>query len=428
MNIVDYITKLHDWFKGDINRDGEKQLEAFAQQDDFAREALEGYRSFPEQQHELAIDRIKTKLQQQSNQKKGFPWIRIAASIMLLLGVGTMFWMMNRPGLNKELAQAATSKTAIKSLPSTAMPKANAVENEKEIKPDSYHQERAKIKPKKEAKAANAPSKKRSVMPAPKQKDAPEEEDAFVIELPVEDKLIIETNRGAPEEDASDTDVAMNGEMQPVAPSMVLVDGIPLDSIAAVDNKKLFKGIVKSIDEQPLAGVKITTLGTNTTTLTNIDGKFVVEYTPDLKALLLESKDYEPLNIPIAKQENLTLYLSKEDKKLKRVAKKRKKFNLSIEHISEDIVEPKEGFQNFGVTVEQAIEYPPAAKLAKIEGDVELTFIVLPDGAISNVKVLESPDAALSAEAVRVFEHLPNWINNTGKAHQLTYSVPFRIK
>ena len=425
MKIVDFITKLNDWFRGDIDREGEKQLEAFAQQDDFAREALEGYRSFSEQQHELTIDRLKNKLNQQSDKKKGFYWVRIAASIVLILGLGTMFWVVNAPEVSKKVAQAEAASSIQEKTTENAIAEEVFSEKDKDNNVEAEAPKEKHIFP--------APPKHAPKMPATKKLKSKEKDNMDAEEISATaqvDEKKTGKNKLTPlilNEDRQDVSEPMKDKAEPPVPSMVLIDGIALDSVEAVDNKNLFIGMVKSIDEKPLEGVKITAFGTNVTTLTNIDGKFVVEYTPDLSALLLETKDYEPLSIPISKQEDLTLYLSKEENSFMSGEKKRKKMN-AMSKTATSLVEPKQGFEHFGAVVEAAIQYPPAAKLAHIEGDVELTFVVLSDGSISNVKVLASPDESLSKEAVRVFKNLPKWLNNTGKSRVLTYSVPFRIK
>ncbi|MEJ2595383.1 MAG: energy transducer TonB, partial [bacterium] len=55
------------------------------------------------------------------------------------------------------------------------------------------------------------------------------------------------------------------------------------------------------------------------------------------------------------------------------------------------------------------IKYPPLAKESGIQGRVFINFVVEPDGAISNVKVLRGIGGGCDEEAVRVVESMPKW-------------------
>lgn len=87
------------------------------------------------------------------------------------------------------------------------------------------------------------------------------------------------------------------------------------------------------------------------------------------------------------------------------------------------------GLQAFGAFLGQNIHYPEAARVNKIQGRVYLTFVVLADGKLSGIRVVRSPDPALSDEAVRVLSSSPNWIPGYqfGKAVTVSYTVPINF-
>lgn len=87
------------------------------------------------------------------------------------------------------------------------------------------------------------------------------------------------------------------------------------------------------------------------------------------------------------------------------------------------------GLQAFGAFLGQNIHYPEAARLNKIQGKVFCTFVVLPDGKLSEIKVVHSPDPSLSYEAVRVLNSSPNWMPGYqyGKAVRVAYTVPINF-
>ena len=98
---------LRRWLRGEAGRQTEQQLEKAAANDPFLADALEGYRQFPEGDHEAALGRIRNRLQQRTADRKGgFVLWRIAAAVVFVIIAGGVFWMVNdRFALeNKEMA------------------------------------------------------------------------------------------------------------------------------------------------------------------------------------------------------------------------------------------------------------------------------------------------------------------------------------
>ena len=444
MKVANFIAKIHDWFSGEINRDGEKQLEAFSRKDDFAREALEGYRSFPEGDHQAAIDRIKSRLNQKNKEKSTFGWMRIAASLLVLVVAGSLVWWMMSPSM--DMSKGAIAKTEKVEVPTKAAPenqhavlKPKTGKEKKVVPIDSdVEQERTAPSPKESIRRRKTqtppPTLPKETVPKVTTIPSPEAntdvlEDAEMVKQPAPAKPAEEGEEAemALSEVAVAEDIAV-----PSMPDskMIVIDGIALDTNAFVPGKDLFTGIVKSTAGKPLEGVKITAFGTNVTTLTNINGRFVVEQTPEVERLLLEAPDYKPLVVPVAEEKgDVALYLTKEISALgDEEAFMRGLPQSKSKKKSEATVAPVGGYENFGTLVLQSIKYPEEAKKAGIEGDVELSFVVLPDGSISNIRILNSPDKLLSLEAIRIFKQLPRWNNTTGNSRIITYAVPFRIE
>lgn len=76
------------------------------------------------------------------------------------------------------------------------------------------------------------------------------------------------------------------------------------------------------------------------------------------------------------------------------------------------------------------IKYPQEAKENKIEGKVYLSFIVEPDGSISNVKVLKGIGYGCDKEAARVLKQMPKWSpgKDKGEAVRVKFNIPIRFK
>jgi len=75
------------------------------------------------------------------------------------------------------------------------------------------------------------------------------------------------------------------------------------------------------------------------------------------------------------------------------------------------------------------IAYPKVAMEAGIEGTVTLSFVVEPDGRITNVEVLRGRAPSLDEEAVRVAKKMPKWTpgKQRGRAVRARFRMPIRF-
>ena len=76
------------------------------------------------------------------------------------------------------------------------------------------------------------------------------------------------------------------------------------------------------------------------------------------------------------------------------------------------------------------IHYPPVAEENGIQGRVVVSFVVEPDGSVSNVQVVRGVDPSLDKEAVRVTKAMPKWVpgKQNGQAVRVKYNLPVTFK
>jgi serine/threonine-protein kinase len=75
--------------------------------------------------------------------------------------------------------------------------------------------------------------------------------------------------------------------------------------------------------------------------------------------------------------------------------------------------------------------YPPNAKAAKIEGTVLVQAVILPDGRVTEVRVLNSPNPALNSAAVRAVQqstYSPGLRNGKPDTFTIEVTVIFRLE
>lgn len=71
------------------------------------------------------------------------------------------------------------------------------------------------------------------------------------------------------------------------------------------------------------------------------------------------------------------------------------------------------------------LRYPEAARNAKLEGRVLVSFIVTAGGHIEDVYPLKSPGMGTAEEAVRLVQNMPNWIpgKQSGRPVNVRYNL-----
>jgi TonB family protein len=90
------------------------------------------------------------------------------------------------------------------------------------------------------------------------------------------------------------------------------------------------------------------------------------------------------------------------------------------------------GRDKFNKFVAESLKYPAEAVKNKIEGEVELSFVVNADGTLSDIKVTKNLAEVLDKEAIRIMSQSPKWIP-AKKGQELvscivTVPISFRLK
>ncbi len=90
------------------------------------------------------------------------------------------------------------------------------------------------------------------------------------------------------------------------------------------------------------------------------------------------------------------------------------------------------GQEAFKEWMASQMRYPAIAREAEIHGTVFISFVIEPDGSISNAEVVRSVHPLLDEEALRVISAMPPWVpgvqNNRKVRVRLTLPVAFRLR
>lgn len=76
------------------------------------------------------------------------------------------------------------------------------------------------------------------------------------------------------------------------------------------------------------------------------------------------------------------------------------------------------------------LRYPEIARSLGIEGTVKVSFVVNHQGKVTDAKVIQSVDASLDKEALRVIHSMPDWKpgKQRGKAVDVKVSCPIEFR
>ena len=79
--------------------------------------------------------------------------------------------------------------------------------------------------------------------------------------------------------------------------------------------------------------------------------------------------------------------------------------------------------------VAQHLKYPEQAIRDRVQGGVQLRFVVLENGRVGQVQIIKSLESHCDAEAKRVVQSLPRFIPGKvgGKAVRVWYTLPIRF-
>lgn len=91
---------------------------------------------------------------------------------------------------------------------------------------------------------------------------------------------------------------------------------------------------------------------------------------------------------------------------------------------------PPGGMDGWIKHLTQNLKYPEAARKAKTEGMVVLTFVVKEDGSVSEVEILRGIGTGCDEEGKRVVEISPKWTPGkiAGKAVNTRMTLPINFK
>ena len=251
-----------------------------------------------------------------------------------------------------------------------------------------------------------------------------ESEEVAVAEFAAEEKADIQAAEIHADEVAAPAP-AMAMERQATAKSRKreTVDQPQMAGVAGVEPRTISGLIISGEDEQPLPGVFVAIKGSNTGTVTDLEGRFQIsiEDDPD-NTLIAHFIGMESKEIPIEDQVEFMITIEPDVNSLEEVViigtAPTKSVHLTgstgkvAEYTEEDLdyrsATPVGGKKEFNEYIKSNMQFPEhVAVLTKAV--VVLNFMVGNDGRPAQIFVLKSPGKTFSDEATRLLMEGPDW-------------------
>lgn len=221
----------------------------------------------------------------------------------------------------------------------------------------------------------------------------------------------------------------------------------------AEQNVRVEGSVVDDATGKPIAGVSVIIRNTPTGTITDKDGKFVLD-APARSVIVLSFIGKQTYSFVVSEETKASLkknpirmkedvrsvdeivvvgYESEEEPTAPQPQASPKDESGEedlVFVVVEEMPEFPGGMGEMMKYLARNIKYPVEAQEAKIQGRVIVQFVVKADGSTSDFVVMRSVSPSLDAEAVRVLKGMPKWKpgKQRGKAVDVTFTVPVTFK
>ncbi len=225
-------------------------------------------------------------------------------------------------------------------------------------------------------------------------------------------------------------------------PPVQILEGRVDDIQVQYSNAKVVKGVILDVNGRPIPGAEIKMVGNDLRAITNTSGEFTLpaDKQGDKVALEVASLGFAKKNVEAKTNEKINVQLEENNSALSEVVvvgygaqKKSANSDTNIEKAKQDssakskvalsvsgVAGPKEGWPAYGVYLQENNRlFNKGDKL------VELSFEVLENGSLVNIKVLKGQTSKINAEAVRLLKDGPKWDYNPRLSNKGSITIKF---
>jgi TonB family protein len=412
---------IEKYLKGELTAAERHALEQKALHDPFLAEALEGAEHAGAENFSIDIELLKRSVKEKS--KRRYPkiislngwglYMGIAAGLLLLAVSSFIVLTMIRQQQSPQLAtsKAVSPDTIARSQPSEKNKKDSV---SSVIKSDLIAENRERdsaktYKPRKAKPDASGPGE-RAHAEEVTLAEAGESEDQQIVEADLQEAPVISRAE------------AQQGKRSATQPIPGVISGI--GTVERVVRGK----VVSAEDGSELPGVNVLIKGTNKGTVTNATGNFEIALPQGSEALVFSFIGLTSQEVAVANDE-VNVKMDSDVTQLSEmvVTGYGADENLNKTHLLE-MAEPLGGRKAFKKYLEDQLQYPNQALANEVEGKVTVQFTVLPNGQLSDFKVLKGLGYGCDEEVIRLIKEGPAWAPSRKDNEPVREDVKIRLK
>ena len=376
--------KLLDYIRGLRKGKEAHRLEKESMKDPFLADAMDGY-SQVEGNHEERIEKLRMQISahtakhtNSSKRKNSYAitW-SIAACLVIGIGISTYFLFLKKSMTDNVFIAKEDIPSAVFE-PVTPKEEISSLAEAK-MKQDSTHEVIVKQADKKNIVA--------------KSKTTPKPQSVPIAATPVIEEATGEETAGQ----------AIMQEETIVADTNTSHSEVPEMKVAkaAAPNRNLIKGKVTDEKGEPIIGASVAYTGTNTGTITDLNGEFTLKKEEGNKELTAQFIGYEPVEIPVDTSRTILIAMNKDKQTLDEVVVVGTKDKYQTP-------QPVTGKRKYKKYLEENL-IRPNDKCKDVKGEVILAFFVDKEGTPQNITIVQGLCESADKEAIRLVKEGPKW-------------------
>ena len=377
--------KLLDYIRGLRKGKEAHRLEKESMKDPFLADAMDGY-SQVEGNHEERIEKLRMQISahtvkhtNSSKRKNSYAitW-SIAACLVIGIGISTYFLFLKKSMTDNVFIAKEDIPSAVFE-PVTPKEEISSLAEAK-MKQDSTHEVIVKQVDKKNIVAKSKTTPKPQSVPiaaTPVIEEATGEETAGQA-IMLEETIVADTNTSHSE-----------------VPEMKVAK-------VAAPNRNLIKGKVTDEKGEPIIGASVAYTGTNTGTITDLNGEFTLKKEEGNQELTAQFIGYEPVEIPVDTSRTMLIAMNEDKQTLDEVVVVGTKDKYQTP-------QPVIGKRKYKKYLEENLIRPDDDKCKDVKGEVILVFFVDKEGNPQNITIVHRLCESADKEAVRLVKEGPKW-------------------
>ncbi|MEX6691203.1 carboxypeptidase-like regulatory domain-containing protein [Danxiaibacter flavus] len=404
------IADIEKYLSGRMTAKEMHDLERAALSDPFLADAIEGYREADISQSYKHLDEISAMLRQDKNETKVIPilvrkngWWRIAASVILLAGIGTISWLLIKENNSATgLAVAQEKRQPAQS--------ADTVANEQKTEPPVIAKNEV-IRQAQKNKEVAAEREQRAKL-ARAEANAAKKEELKAAKVARDEEAVAARADLLEEKTKSDTIKEISPAISNGSKALRNVTSGTQRGFAAPLKTYVFKGKVSDENHLPVPNATIAFTNTKAGTVTDMDGNFAIVSQDSTAMVSVSSIGYADKNVLLKQDSNNAITISESGESLAEtvvmdyVSRKMKK--------TDSLASPVTGWESFDKYVAEKMKkkYDSTASMSDLNGDVMIEFLVDNKGKPYSFKVLKSLNGDADKIAVDIIKGGPAWTSD----------------